>query len=155
MQIGFVGLGRMGLNMVTRLVTGGHVVVAYDRSADAVARAAAAGAKGVSTLEALIAAMYLLIAVGGIALAYVFYVSQQVGDLRAPACVGKRDAQGRAFVVSYFFSTIVADKNGSTGHENASLTKRSRQKSSKKPPRHAAVPDFVAYKGNPCLIRPG
>ncbi len=54
MHIGFVGLGRMGLNMVTRLVRGGHAVVAYDRSADAVARADAAGAKGVSTLEALI-----------------------------------------------------------------------------------------------------
>ncbi len=54
MQIGFVGLGKMGLNMVTRLVRGGHTVVAYDRSADAVARAEAAGAKGVSTLEALI-----------------------------------------------------------------------------------------------------
>jgi 6-phosphogluconate dehydrogenase len=44
----------MGLNMVTRLVRGGHTVVAYDRSADAVARAEAAGAKGVATLEALI-----------------------------------------------------------------------------------------------------
>ena len=54
MQIGFVGLGRMGLNMVTRLVRGGHAVIAYDRSADAVARAEAAGAKGVSTLETLI-----------------------------------------------------------------------------------------------------
>ncbi len=57
MQVGFVGLGRMGLNMVTRLVQGGHRVVAYDRSADAVARADAAGAKGVSTLEALIAGL--------------------------------------------------------------------------------------------------
>ena len=54
MQIGFVGLGRMGLNMVTRLLRGGHNVVAYDRSADAVTRAEAAGAKGVSTLEAII-----------------------------------------------------------------------------------------------------
>src|SRR3954465_1183680 len=57
MQIGFVGLGRMGLNMVTRLIQGGHSVVAFDRSADAVARADAAGAKGVSTLEALIEAL--------------------------------------------------------------------------------------------------
>jgi 6-phosphogluconate dehydrogenase len=57
MQIGFVGLGRMGLNMVTRLIQGGHTVVAYDRSADAVARADAAGAKGVSTLEALVEAL--------------------------------------------------------------------------------------------------
>ncbi len=55
MQLGFVGLGRMGLNMVTRLVRGGHQIVAYDRSADAVARAEAAGARGVSSLEALVA----------------------------------------------------------------------------------------------------
>src|SRR4051794_10419787 len=57
MQIGFVGLGRMGLNMVTRLIRGGHSVVAFDRSADAVARADAAGAKGVATLEALVDAL--------------------------------------------------------------------------------------------------
>src|SRR4051794_27511553 len=57
MQIGFVGLGRMGLNMVTRLMQGGHSIVAFDRSADAVARADAAGAKGVATLEALIDAL--------------------------------------------------------------------------------------------------
>ena len=57
MQIGFVGLGKMGLNMVTRLVQGGHTVVAYDRSADAVARAEAAGAKGVTTLDTLIAGL--------------------------------------------------------------------------------------------------
>jgi len=57
MQLGFVGLGRMGLNMVTRLVRGGHQIVAYDRSADAVARAEAAGARGVSSLEALAQAL--------------------------------------------------------------------------------------------------
>jgi len=57
MQIGFVGLGRMGLNMVTRLVRGGHQVVAYDRSADAVARAETAGARGASALDALVAAL--------------------------------------------------------------------------------------------------
>jgi 6-phosphogluconate dehydrogenase len=57
MQIGFVGLGRMGLNMVTRLQRGGHTVVAYDRSAEAVARAEAAGAGGVASLDALVAAL--------------------------------------------------------------------------------------------------
>jgi 6-phosphogluconate dehydrogenase len=57
MQLGFVGLGRMGLNMVTRLIRGGHQIAAYDRSADAVARAATAGAQGVSSLEALVAAL--------------------------------------------------------------------------------------------------
>jgi 6-phosphogluconate dehydrogenase len=56
MQLGFVGLGRMGLNMVTRLVRGGHQVVAYDRSQEAVARAEAASAGGVSSLDALVSA---------------------------------------------------------------------------------------------------
>jgi 6-phosphogluconate dehydrogenase len=57
MKLGFVGLGRMGLNMVTRLGRGGHEVVAYDRSADAVARAVAAGAVGAASLEALAAGL--------------------------------------------------------------------------------------------------
>jgi 6-phosphogluconate dehydrogenase len=57
MQIGFVGLGRMGLNMVTRLTRAGHEVAAYDRSADAVARARAAGARGVDSLDALVGAL--------------------------------------------------------------------------------------------------
>jgi 6-phosphogluconate dehydrogenase len=57
MQIGFVGLGRMGLNMVTRLVRGGHEIVAFDRSADAVARATDAGATGVASLEAMVSAL--------------------------------------------------------------------------------------------------
>jgi 6-phosphogluconate dehydrogenase len=57
MQLGFVGLGRMGLNMVTRLVRGGHHIVAFDRSADAVARAEAAGARGAASLETLVQAL--------------------------------------------------------------------------------------------------
>jgi 6-phosphogluconate dehydrogenase len=57
MTLGFVGLGRMGLNMVTRLTRGGHNVVAYDRSADAVSRAAAAGALGTASLDALVAGL--------------------------------------------------------------------------------------------------
>jgi 6-phosphogluconate dehydrogenase len=54
MQLGFVGLGKMGLNMVTRLVRGGHQVIAFDRSHDAVANAGEAGARGVASLEALV-----------------------------------------------------------------------------------------------------
>ena len=57
MQLGFVGLGRMGLNMVTRLTRGGHQVIAYDRSADAVARAAAAGARGAASLDTVVQAL--------------------------------------------------------------------------------------------------
>ncbi len=49
-----VGLGRMGANMTTRLVRGGHSVVAYDRDAQAVQRAAADGATGASSLDDLV-----------------------------------------------------------------------------------------------------
>ena len=54
MQIGFLGLGRMGLNMVTRLVQGGHEVVAWNRTQSKVRDAEAAGAKGAATIEDLI-----------------------------------------------------------------------------------------------------
>ncbi len=57
MQLGFVGLGKMGLNMVTRLTRGGHNIVAYDRSAIAVTQAAATGATGVGSLEELVRAL--------------------------------------------------------------------------------------------------
>jgi 6-phosphogluconate dehydrogenase len=55
MQLGFVGLGKMGLNMVTRLVSGGHEIVAYDRDPAAIARAESSGARGAATLPALVA----------------------------------------------------------------------------------------------------
>ncbi|HZP47076.1 MAG TPA: decarboxylating 6-phosphogluconate dehydrogenase [Vicinamibacterales bacterium] len=55
MQLGFVGLGKMGLNMVTRLRRGGHDVVAFDRSADAVASAVETGAHGARSLDDLVA----------------------------------------------------------------------------------------------------
>jgi 6-phosphogluconate dehydrogenase len=51
MQIGMIGLGRMGGNMVKRLIRGGHECVVYDRSADAVASLAKEGAAGASSLE--------------------------------------------------------------------------------------------------------
>jgi 6-phosphogluconate dehydrogenase len=57
MQLGFVGLGKMGGFMVQRLLKGGHKIVAYDRSAEAVAAAAGHGATGVSSLEALVSTL--------------------------------------------------------------------------------------------------
>jgi 6-phosphogluconate dehydrogenase len=57
MDLGFVGLGRMGGNMVTRLQRGGHKVVAYDRSADAVTAAAGSGARGTNSLDDLVNAL--------------------------------------------------------------------------------------------------
>ncbi len=53
MQIGMVGLGKMGANMTTRLLRGKHTVVTYDRSADAVAQTVAGGAVGASSLADL------------------------------------------------------------------------------------------------------
>ena len=44
MKIGMVGLGRMGANMSERLIRGGHQVVAYDRSEEAVRAVAGKGA---------------------------------------------------------------------------------------------------------------
>jgi 6-phosphogluconate dehydrogenase len=51
MQLGMIGLGRMGANMVRRLTRGGHQCVVYDRSADAVKQLAGEGAAGTSSLD--------------------------------------------------------------------------------------------------------
>jgi 6-phosphogluconate dehydrogenase len=51
-----IGLGKMGANMTERLLLGGHEVVAYDRSAEAVAASVGKGAVGVSSLEEMVAA---------------------------------------------------------------------------------------------------
>jgi 6-phosphogluconate dehydrogenase len=55
MEIGMVGLGRMGANMTQRLLDGGHRVVVTDLSADAVATSAKAGAVASSSLADLVA----------------------------------------------------------------------------------------------------
>ncbi|MBI4561331.1 MAG: NADP-dependent phosphogluconate dehydrogenase, partial [Candidatus Rokubacteria bacterium] len=54
MELGFVGLGRMGGHMVERLLGGGHRVVAYNRSPEPVSRAVAKGATGAGSLEELV-----------------------------------------------------------------------------------------------------
>ena len=51
MQLGMIGLGRMGANMVRRLEKGGHQCVVWDRSADAVKQLASEGATGSSSLD--------------------------------------------------------------------------------------------------------
>ncbi len=50
MQLGMIGLGRMGANMVSRLLKGGHNCVVYDSSAQAVETLAKQGAVGTTTL---------------------------------------------------------------------------------------------------------
>ncbi|MGR4925244.1 phosphogluconate dehydrogenase (NAD(+)-dependent, decarboxylating) [Bradyrhizobium sp. CAR08] len=55
MQLGMIGLGRMGGNIVRRLMRHGHSTVVYDKDAKAVAGIAADGAVGSATLEEFIA----------------------------------------------------------------------------------------------------
>ena len=53
MELGIVGLGRMGANMARRLMKDGHTIVAYDVSDDAVKALEGEGATGASSLEDL------------------------------------------------------------------------------------------------------
>jgi 6-phosphogluconate dehydrogenase len=55
MQLAMIGLGRMGGNMVQRLLQGGHEVVVFDRSADVVKQHVKMGAKGAKDLTDLCA----------------------------------------------------------------------------------------------------
>jgi 6-phosphogluconate dehydrogenase len=54
MQLGMVGLGKMGANMTRRLMRGGHSLVVSDRTADTVKALAGEGAVGSSTLDDLV-----------------------------------------------------------------------------------------------------
>jgi 6-phosphogluconate dehydrogenase len=53
MQLAMIGLGRMGSGMTQRLLQGGHQVVVYDRSTDAIGALAGKGATGASSLSDL------------------------------------------------------------------------------------------------------
>ena len=55
MQLGMIGLGRMGANMVRRLMRGGHSCVVYDFNKEAVAALVAEGATGSASLEEFVA----------------------------------------------------------------------------------------------------
>jgi 6-phosphogluconate dehydrogenase len=54
MELGLIGLGRMGANMAQRLLSGGHRIVAYDRDPEAVHAVTNAGAAGAGSLEELV-----------------------------------------------------------------------------------------------------
>lgn len=55
MQVGMIGLGRMGANMVRRLIRSGHECVVHDRSSEAIERLVTEGAVGALSLDDLIA----------------------------------------------------------------------------------------------------
>jgi 6-phosphogluconate dehydrogenase len=54
MQLGMIGLGRMGANMVRRLLKGGHDCVAFDRNPQSVKELTNEGAKGAASLDELV-----------------------------------------------------------------------------------------------------
>src|SRR5262245_15429958 len=54
MQIGMIGLGRMGANMVRRLLRGGHECIVNDRSPEAVKAVVDEGATGAASLDGFI-----------------------------------------------------------------------------------------------------
>src|SRR5262249_27958202 len=71
MQIGMIGLGRMGGNMVRRLMKGGHTCVVYDQGADVVAGFAKEGATPAKSLGDLVSklqkprAVWIMVPAGG------------------------------------------------------------------------------------------
>lgn len=87
MEVGMIGLGRMGGNMAIRLLRRGHRVLAYDRSEDAIRANEAQGAAGARTLEALVAAFterprvfWVMVPAGGPTSETI----QQLADLGSP-----------------------------------------------------------------------
>jgi len=57
MQLGMIGLGRMGANMVRRLMGAGHDCVVHDVSSEAIAQLASEGAAGAGTMQDFVAAL--------------------------------------------------------------------------------------------------
>ena len=86
MQLGMIGLGRMGGNIVRRLMRGGHNCVVYDKNADAVATLAGEGAQGAKSMAELVAglakprAVWIMLPAGEITGAAV----DELRDLLAP-----------------------------------------------------------------------
>jgi 6-phosphogluconate dehydrogenase len=81
MQLGMIGLGRMGANMVRRLVRGGHQCVVYDAHPEAAQALAAEGAVAASSLDDVVGKLTPPRAVWLMVPAAV--VDQMLGDLAA------------------------------------------------------------------------
>ncbi len=90
MQIGFIGLGRMGFNMVQRLVEKGHDVVAYNRTQEKVDEIVQKGAKGSKSIQDLVSqlsgprkAVWLMVPSGKVTEQHILEVADllQPGDI--------------------------------------------------------------------------
>jgi 6-phosphogluconate dehydrogenase len=93
MELGMVGLGRMGANMARRLMREGHRIVAFDVSPDAVAALAKDGAEGASSLADLASklaaprSVWVMVPAGEI-------TEQTIGDLAAVLAPGDAIVDG-------------------------------------------------------------
>jgi 6-phosphogluconate dehydrogenase len=105
MQLGFVGLGRMGGNMVHRLARGGHEVVAFNRSPAPVQEAVRNGATGATSLQDLVERVaaprhiWLMLPAGGVTDQYLDQLMDmcQPGDLFVDGANSKwKDTMARA-----------------------------------------------------------
>jgi 6-phosphogluconate dehydrogenase len=105
MQLGFVGLGRMGGNMVRRLANGGHEVVAFNRSPGPVQEAVKHGAIGASSLQDLVEkvkaprVIWLMLPAGGVTDQFLSQLMElcQPGDLFVDGGNSKwKDTRARA-----------------------------------------------------------
>jgi 6-phosphogluconate dehydrogenase len=89
MQLGMIGLGRMGGNMTERCMRGGHEMAVYDRNADTVGKYVAKGAVGASSVADLVSklrpprAVWLMLPAGDVTEAAVSEVAGllQAGDI--------------------------------------------------------------------------
>jgi 6-phosphogluconate dehydrogenase len=72
MQLGMIGLGRMGGNMVRRLMRGGHSCVVFDRNTESVRQLVQEGAAGAASLDEFIGklstprAVWLMVPAAGV-----------------------------------------------------------------------------------------
>ncbi len=97
MQLGMVGLGRMGANMVRRLLTGGHECVVFDMSPKAVEELVDEKATGSSSLAELVKKLEKPRAVWLMVPAAV--VDQTIADLLAGARIWRHDHRRRQFLL--------------------------------------------------------
>jgi 6-phosphogluconate dehydrogenase len=105
MQLGFVGLGRMGGNMVHRLARGGHEVVVFNRSPGPVQEAVKHGCIGATSLQDLVQKLaaprhiWLMLPAGGVTDEYLNHLMDvcQPGDLFVDGANSKwKDTKARA-----------------------------------------------------------
>ena len=98
MQIGMIGLGRMGGNIARRLMRHGHEAVVYDRDSQAVAALASDGAIGVAGIDELVhklarpRAVWVMLPAGEI-------TETAIARARRPARTGRCHSRWRQFVL--------------------------------------------------------